>query len=195
MRISGRRAVPAVVALLILAAPALGAQRLSPPPANEGFPAEPNVSHPLLAGAGLGAAGFLAGALVGYSTVRSRCNQFPEDFCGLPESFYGAAIGGTFGMAVGVHLGNRRRGNLGVDFLTGAAIWAVGIGVVAASDWDGVAGVAAFIAVPIAQLAATTAIERSIGRKHERARGATVSLIPTRRGIGLSASMPLPRIR
>lgn len=116
------------------------------------------------AGVGLGLAGFFAGAFTG-SVLASGCTG---DFCGLEPAFYGAAVGGTLGMALGVHLGNQRRGNFGLDFLSGAAVWGAGIGIAAASKWDQTTTVAAFVAVPIVQLATAVAVERAVGRSNAR---------------------------
>ena len=81
-------------------------------------------------------------------------------------------------MALGVHLGNRRRGNVVVDFVTGAAIWGAGIGLAAASDWDDTVTQVAFVMIPIAQLVSTVAVERAIGRSRLRMRHVSVSLVP-----------------
>ena len=39
-------------------------------------------------------------------------------------------MGGTLGMALGVHIGNGRRANLALDFLTASAVWGAGVGLV-----------------------------------------------------------------
>jgi hypothetical protein len=56
-------------------------------------------------------------------------------------------------MALGVHLGNRRRGSLPLDVISG---------------WDGGVTTAAFVGIPIAQLAATVVVERASGRARAR---------------------------
>ncbi len=81
-------------------------------------------------------------------------------------------------MALGVHLGNKRRGNLALDFVTGAAIWGAGIGIAAASDWDDTVTGVAFVMIPIAQLVSTVAVERAIGQSRLRRERASVSLMP-----------------
>lgn len=134
---------------------------------------EPPLSRPVLAGAGLGVVGFFAGGLTGVELAR---NCTSSEFCGLVAAFYGAAVGGTVGLGVGVHLGNRRRGSLPLDVLTGAAIWGAGIGTVNATDANETGMWVAFVAVPIAQLASAIAVERAVGRA--RARRVGLSVVP-----------------
>src|SRR5213080_2926597 len=85
-------------------------------------PAEPGIHSPLLAAAGLGVLGWGAGALAGHF-AQGDCY---EDFCELEGIFYGGAAGGGLGLALGAHLGNRRRGNFPLDVLTSGAGGGVG---------------------------------------------------------------------
>ena len=107
-------------------------------------PAEPGIHSPLLAAAGLGVLGWGAGALAGH-LVQGDCF---EDFCDFEGIFYGGAAGGGLGLALGAHLGNRRRGNFLLDVAASGAVWGVGYGLIRsfASRDDGV-GVA--LAVPL----------------------------------------------
>ena len=127
-------------------------------------------------GIGLGLTGFLSGAFAGHALTRG-CGA-KDGACNFEAIFYGAAAGGTFGMALGVHLGNMRQGNLGLDFLTGAAIWGAGIGIAAASQWNEPVGIGAFIVIPIAQLFATVAVERAIGKKRSSNQRVNFSVSP-----------------
>src|SRR2546421_8600247 len=86
---------------------------------------EPGIPSPLLAAAGLGLLGWGVGALTGYA-VKGDCF---EEFCGFEEIFYGGAAGGGLGVAVGAHLGNRRRGSFALDLLTSRAVWGLGYAV------------------------------------------------------------------
>lgn len=141
-------------------------------------PSVPEQGSPLAsigAGLGLGLVGFTAGALAA-AEMAEGCSS--HEFCQLEAAFYGAAAGGTFGMALGVHLGNMRRGNVAVDFVTGAAIWGAGIGIAAASGWDDTVTTVAFVMIPIVQLVSTVAVERAIGRSRLRGRRVSVSLVP-----------------
>jgi len=124
-------------------------------------------------GAGLGLGGFFSGGLVGIA-LSSGCQG--DEYCGLEGFLIGAAVGGTLGMAIGVHLGNDRRGSLPLDFLTGAGIWGIGIGAAAISDWDDTVTAIAAIGVPIAQLLGTVAVERATGRSRTRSSPGPVSV-------------------
>ena len=82
------------------------------------------------------------------------------------RSSCGGAIGGTTGLALGVHLGNRCRGNFLLGFLASAATWGAGIGI-AAALYDGDDFTSAFVvllALPIVQTGVTVAVERATGR-------------------------------
>lgn len=141
----------------------------------------------------LGLGGFFAGAYVGSRSA----NSCSGDDCGLEGAFYGAAIGGTFGMALGVHVGNRSRGNLGYDALIGAAVWTGGMVLGSAAHWNGTAATYVLVGIPIVQMIATISIERAEGRRRDQKEqtGPSVSIIPRSHGGTLSISMPLPRIR
>ena len=123
---------------------------------------EPGIHSPLLAAAGLGLLGWGVGALTGYA-VKGDCF---EEFCGFEEIFYGGAAGGGLGVAVGAHLGNRRRGSVALDVLTSGAVWGLGYAVMRSfADKSDEAGmVLTAIVLPPTQLVATVLVERAIGR-------------------------------
>lgn len=125
------------------------------------------------AGIGLGVVGFAAGAFAAL-VMTQDCTEVD---C-LEAAFYGAAAGGTFGMALGVHLGNKRRGSLALDFVTGTAIWGAGIEIAEASNWDDTVTGVAFVAIPNAQLASTVAVERATGRSRLRGPRVNISVVP-----------------
>ena len=77
---------------------------------------------------------------------------------------------------------NDRRGNIALDLLTGAAIWGAGIAVAAASDWNSTVTTLAFIAIPIAQLVTTVAVERAVGRSRASQPDIFVSMGPDLKG-------------
>ncbi len=160
----------------------------------EARPAEPAINSPIWSGVGLGLSGFIAGAYVG---AHSGSGCLSGEDCDIEGAFIGAAIGGTAGMALGVHLGNRSRGNLGLDFLTGAGVWVGGMALGSATHWRGNAATFVLLGIPIVQLIGTVTVERAIGRKEDRNATAhpAVSIIPTRRGGTLLFSVPLPRVR
>ena len=125
-------------------------------------PAEPGIHSPLLAAAGLGALGWGAGALAGHF-AQGDCY---EDFCELEGIFYGGAAGGGLGLALGAHLGNRRRGNFLLDVAASGAIWGAGYGLIRsfASRDDGVGVALTAILLPPTQLLTTVLVERASGR-------------------------------
>jgi hypothetical protein len=122
-----------------------------------------SVRSAALLGSGIGAVGFVGGALLGRELI--GCIEV-EDGCSLDPMFYGAAGGGTLGMALGVHLGNRRQGNFGLDLLAASAVWATGILIGEGIDDDGAASVV-LVSLPLVQLGVTIAVERATGR-HRR---------------------------
>lgn len=109
-----------------------------------------------------GAAGFVAGALIG-DAASDECD-FSSDLCIAEAAFYGAAGGGTLGMAAGVHLGNHRQGNVLLDFLVAGAVWGTGIAIAFGTD-DDTTQLVTLIAIPVVQLGATVAVERATGRR------------------------------
>ncbi len=143
----------------------------------------------ILAGSGLGLVGFVVGGFSG-AAMAQDCTG--DEFCELEAAFLGAAAGGAFGMALGVHLGNQRRGNLALDFLTGAAIWGAGIGIAVASGWDAQVTRVALVTIPLAQLAGTVVVERAIGRSRLRRQRVSVAIEPrVSGGVRLSARVAL----
>lgn len=163
-----RHAAIVLVAVVAAGASGVGAQ-VAP---------EPPLSRPVLMGAGLGVVGFFAGGLT--ATYLAR-NCTANELCGLEAAFFGAAAGGTVGLALGTHLGNARRGSLPLDLATGAVVWGVGIAATVAGNNDDEARVwIGFVTIPIAQLASTVAVERGIGRA--RARRVRMSVVPGRDG-------------
>lgn len=173
-----------LVSMLVLALVTPGhAQRLTPPRlVSSPLPPQArqaSAGSAVGAGIGLGLAGFLVGGLTGVA-ITHNCTG--DEYCGLEGAFLGAAAGGTFGMALGVHLGNKRRGSFVLDFFTGAAVWGAGIAIASGSEWDNTTTTAAFVAIPIAQLVTTVLVERAVSRSRSAQRPATVSIVP--RGTG-----------
>jgi hypothetical protein len=146
--------------LLILATPARGQDRP--------FPPEPTILAPIGLGAALGAAGAVAGGLIGFA-LDHTCDAGSSWLCIEPGGLAGIAVLGTVGASVGAHLGNRRRGSLGVVLLGSCAAW--GAALILALPIR-LVGPEAFVvwllaAVPIVQFGATVAIERITGRRNE----------------------------
>jgi hypothetical protein len=145
-----------------------------------------SATRPVLMGIGLGAAGFFVGGLTGLVLA----NDCSGEMCDAGPFLFGAAAGGTLGLALGAHLGNHRRGNLALDFLTGAAIWGAGLGIVAATGWDETAATAAAVTVPIVQLAGTVMVERAVGRSRAMHRMSLAIAPDLRGGARVAAAVP-----
>jgi hypothetical protein len=108
-------------------------------------------------GIALGAAGLLLGGLIGASAV--DCYE-----CEMAGAFYGSVTGATLGMALGVHLGNKRQGSFVADLLVGAVVSGAGTLVLMSSETpDGW-----LVALPIVQLAGMVAVERGVRSQPQR---------------------------
>ena len=151
------------------------------------FPEEPSLTWPILGGALMGLGGWVTGGVIGVAAY-SDCYELE-----CVEGFIvGAAVGGTVGLAVGTHLGNRRRGNVALDVLSGAGVWFVSLGAahLVGNGYEG-ASVAVWIIEPIAQFITTVAIERAMGRARAQRHLPQVSVIPQGDGsfaLGVSLS-------
>jgi cyanophycinase-like exopeptidase len=145
-------------ALVFLAATGLPAQSAVTSPASP-----PSVAR-TFAGALLGgAAGTLAGGVAGAYIGGNRCSSpGNSDTCQLIEGILvGSTVGFAIGTPVGAHLLNRRRGSLAASLIVSGAIATAGIVAVRAADRQQRNGLVRgiIVAVPIAQLVTTTAIE------------------------------------
>jgi hypothetical protein len=156
---------------------------------------EPSIARPIVFGALLGAGSWVAGGLIGYEIANTdSCSG--DSFCGLGAFLLGAAIGGSSGLVVGMHLGNNRRGNFPLAWLTSLGIWGAGIGIVFAMD-DGVASSGGqhvvWVAIPVAQFAFTLLVERATGRSRAQRDGSVgLAVVPRPDGgLGLGLSFPL----
>ena len=153
-----------LLALIVFPAGTLRAQRLAPspfPPVDE--PARPAVLNPpsrvvavhpaglALGGVLGGAAGLFGGAIVGARITEDDC----ED-CAFVGGVYGAVVGGSAGLPLGVHATNGGRGRLLPSLLASLAIGGAGLGVAVLADRSEV-----MIGVPVAQLVTSILIERS----------------------------------
>ncbi len=138
---------------------------------------QPWIGWPIIAGLGLGTAGWFVGALLALEIEKDCGEDCGEDLCVLDEVIFLGAATGTTGLALGVHLGNGRRGNFALDLLTASGVWATGFVLFVASDNQDLA-IPLAVLVPIGQLAATTAVERAFmapQRDGRIALGASVS--------------------
>lgn len=119
--------------------------------------------HPLLLAAGGvlgGAAGLLAGGLVG-GDLSCAGAEPQDDVCFLPGTFFGGTLGMSLGVPAGVHVANGTRGDWFLETGASLSIWGVGLLFLSATSFEGPGAVVAFAAMPLGQLVASTAIERS----------------------------------
>lgn len=171
MRFAAQLLTVLALAPSVAAPPSLAAQRLEPspfptldpgqapwtPPARltstAPRPSDSNTGGMVLGGLLLGAGGLFAGALVG-----DRFQSFPCEDC-IEGAFYGALAGESLAIPLGVHLANRRQGSVGAALAASFAIGALGVGAATVTgDWT------LMLAVPIAQIASSIAIERRTAR-------------------------------
>lgn len=161
------RALLPSLGILLLAAPLAGQQRAAafptwrPPltatPRNEARAASPGIPGLVLAGLIGGTVGVFAGGFIG-SALGGGNAICGDDACGLEEAVYGAIIGESALLPLGVHLANHRRGSYGLSLLASGAIALAGVAAVDATDdgWP-------LIAVPVGQLVSSILIERATG--------------------------------
>lgn len=145
----------------------LSGQRLAPSYLKGAHAATDTVTHTpppvadpagmALAGVATGAVAMVAGGHIGYA-LGGGSRVCGDDPCGFEEAMYGAAVGISLGIPLGVHLANRSRGSFGTELATSLAIGALGMTLALGAN-NGVV----LLAVPIAQLVASIAIERHTG--------------------------------
>lgn len=155
-----------LILLLVLSGASAGtlcAQRLGPaylhgtsavPDQNPRVDRPPDDLGMGLAGLVFGAGGLVAGAYIG-SALGGGNRVCGDDPCGFEEAVWGAAAGMSFAIPLGVHLGNHHRGNFGLEVATSLAIGAAGI--VSLYMFN---SALPMIAIPVAQLLTSIAIER-----------------------------------
>lgn len=162
--------VPRLLSLLALVALPLHAQRPATPLVRYEAPVLAAAADPsapstrasipgmVLAGVTGGTIGVFGGGLIG-SAVGGGNAICGDDACGLEEAVYGAILGESVTLPLGVHLANRRRGNYGLSLLASVGIGALGILAVEASNdgWP-------LLAVPAGQLVTSILIERATSR-------------------------------
>ncbi len=105
-----------------------------------------------------GTAGFFGGGFVSAAIDKASSDGY-EEWDGLLGFVIGAPIGESLLLPVGVHLANGRRGDLSLSMFASIGIAAAGMALAASADDAKI-----LVAIPIAQLIACTAIERSTSR-------------------------------
>lgn len=119
-----------------------------------------SVVVPVLGGVLGGAAGLFGGGFIGYTLDTSVSGCEGEMFCGLGGALLGAWIGETIGLPLGVHLGNKRRGNFGLSLLANAGVTTLGVLLVGATEVEEM-----LLPISVVQLAVSVSIERATRRK------------------------------
>ncbi len=107
----------------------------------------------------MGGLGFVGGALVGVAagcTTNSSCIENEV----LEGALVGAIIGEILLLPIGVHIGNRQAGSLGVDLVASLLGGLSTVGIVFATNSESLFWIGA-----IGQVALTVTLERSIGRR------------------------------
>jgi hypothetical protein len=112
----------------------------------------------MAAGLLAGTIGFFGGGLIGAEIDKASSDGY-EEWDGLYGFVVGAPIGESLLLPVGVHLANGRRGNLPLSVLASLGITGAGIAMAVSTSEAKI-----LVAIPIAQLLACTAIERSTSR-------------------------------
>jgi hypothetical protein len=106
----------------------------------------------VLGGLGAATAGTFGGAVIG-SRITTK---YPCEDCGLEGLIYGAVIGESAMLPLGVHLANGHRGNYGASLLASLGIGAAGLAAAVATQEGAI-----MLSVPVLQLVSSIAIERA----------------------------------
>ncbi|HKK45289.1 MAG TPA: hypothetical protein VJ964_07200 [Balneolaceae bacterium] len=99
-----------------------------------------------------GIVGFVAGGELGDLIDSKNCDE-DEWFCGIGGFIIGGLIGESFGIPLGVHLGNGRKGDFGKELLVSYGIASTGLALSFVTN-SPIVG-----AVPFIQLGVTLTIE------------------------------------
>jgi hypothetical protein len=113
----------------------------------------PDAGGMVVAGVTAGAVGLFAGAYAG-GALGGGNRICGDDPCGLEGALWGAVLGESVVLPLGVHLAGGRRGNYGTELVTSVVIATGGV-LLAYASGSGIP----LLAVPIAQLASGIAIE------------------------------------
>src|SRR5687768_633997 len=110
----------------------------------------------VVGGVGGGGVGMIGGMIIG-ALMDGPADEDCIDFCFGPGLILGTLVGEVAGVALGVHLANRRRGSLPIGLLTSAGLVILG-GLVALEAPE------VFLFIPVAQIIGSIQVERITGR-------------------------------
>jgi hypothetical protein len=163
------RGMRAFAVLCVLGLPGASALHAQAPRRVDRFPAVQQEVR-VAPTANMIAGGLVGGAVglvvFGYMGALIADNQADdgEDLAALGGFVVGATIGEALMVPLGVHLVNHRRGNYGRAALVSAAIAAGGLALAFATEDQAPLPGIILVAIPIAQIATSVAIERSSSR-------------------------------
>jgi hypothetical protein len=103
-----------------------------------------------------GGVGMIGGMLIG-ALIDGPADRDCVDFCFGPGLILGTLVGEVAGIALGVHLANRRTGSLPIGLLASAGLLTLG-GLVALEAPE------VFLFIPVAQIIGSIQVERITGR-------------------------------
>jgi hypothetical protein len=116
--------------------------------------------------------GLYGGAMAGIGiehALNPRCDH--EEYCGLAGLILGPMVGEPLGVALGVHLAGGSRGNVAVSYLASTGILIGGLLLGSAMNRGNgcrdCGTYAVVIGVPVAQIAASIAIEKATSRREK----------------------------
>jgi hypothetical protein len=117
----------------------------------------------ILGGLAGGMVGGLLGGAVGaglFGGIGEGACSYEEWVCRLHGFYWGAVVGESLGVPAGVHLANNRRGDLLLSTLVSSALGAAGSIAIVAAGFDPPVAPIVLVAVPVAQITASTLIAR-----------------------------------
>jgi hypothetical protein len=107
-----------------------------------------------------GAVGAAAGIGAGFVVGLAAANACGGDDCGWPAAIVSVALGEALGLAAGVHAAGGNRGSLAPAALASVGLTALAAGGIALAGERSTPAAVVFLSLPVAQLAATIALER-----------------------------------
>lgn len=158
------RSLSLLISGLLLSAPAAHAQaplrstRFETPALRTQLTVQQPVSNGRMAlgGLAMGAIGFFGGGFAGALLFQSEEDD-PDGLDALERFAIGAVIGETALLPLGVHIANKRQGNLFPAILASAAITGASLAIATSGEDQ----IELLIPVPLVQLVASIAIERA----------------------------------
>jgi len=123
-----------------------------------------SIGWPILGGLLGGGIGFFGGGFVAgiLFPIIERSPVEQTEILGYVIA--GAFVGEAIFLPIGVHIGNKGRGNLWLDLLTSVAVAGAGLAVASAISNGNIDNALYLLPIPLLQIGATITVERSTGR-------------------------------